>query len=101
MVEAQHADQKIQQLVAELVVERSWSLDQALHEVTNIRADLLQFFYNPDRKLSSLSHGLQTANIHTKGNHPRRALARKARRRVEGKEERKEKAKTHGLQRCK
>ena len=40
MVEAQHADQKIQQLVAELVVERSWSLDQALHEVTNIRADL-------------------------------------------------------------
>ena len=39
-VEAQHADQKIQQLVAELVVERSWSLDQALHEVTNIRADL-------------------------------------------------------------
>ncbi len=40
MVEAQHADQKIQQLVAELGVERSWSLDQALHEVTNIRADL-------------------------------------------------------------
>ena len=34
------SDQKIQQLVAELVVGRSWSLDQALHEVTNIRADL-------------------------------------------------------------
>ena len=40
MVEAQHADQKIQQLIAELVVEKSWSLDQALHEVTHIRADL-------------------------------------------------------------
>ena len=40
MVEAQHADQKIQQIIAELVVEKSWSLDQALHEVTRIRADL-------------------------------------------------------------
>ena len=40
MVEAQHADQKIQQLIAELVAEKSWSLDQALHEVTHIRADL-------------------------------------------------------------
>ena len=60
MVEAQHADQKIQQLVAELVVERSWSLDQALHEVTNIRPDLAVLLqprpkaaklptWNPDR----------------------------------------------------
>ena len=39
-LEAQAADKQIHAVICELVVERQWSLDQALHELTSIRADL-------------------------------------------------------------
>ena len=39
-LEAQAADRQIHAVICELVVERQWSLDQALHELTSIRADL-------------------------------------------------------------
>ena len=58
MVEAQHADQKIQQIIAELVVEKAWSLDQALHEVTHIRADLAVLL-QPRPKIVKRSLGVQ------------------------------------------
>ena len=39
-LEAQAADKQIHAVICELVVERAWSLDQALHELTSVRADL-------------------------------------------------------------
>ena len=39
-LEAQAADKQIHAVISELVIERQWSLDQALHELTSIRADL-------------------------------------------------------------
>ncbi len=39
-LEAQAADKQIHSVICELVIERQWSLDQALHELTSIRADL-------------------------------------------------------------
>ena len=39
-LEAQAADKQIHSVICELVTERHWSLDQALHELTAIRADL-------------------------------------------------------------
>ena len=39
-LEAQAADKQIHSVICELVVERQRSLDQALHELTSIRADL-------------------------------------------------------------
>ena len=84
MVEAQHADQKIQQLVAELVVERSWSLDQALHEVTNIEG-ILQFSYNPDPKQPSLRHGNPTGPSPYKGKAYDKGFGKKGKEKGRGK----------------
>ena len=48
-LEAQSADKQIHSVIIELVVERQWSLDQALHEMTSIRADL-PMLLQPRRK---------------------------------------------------
>lgn len=40
VIEAQHADQKIWGVISDLMSERGWGLDDALHELTHIRHDL-------------------------------------------------------------
>ena len=39
-LEAQSADKQVHAVIFELVSERGWSIDQALHEMTSVRADL-------------------------------------------------------------
>ena len=39
-LEAQSADKQVHTVIFELVSERGWSIDQALHEMTSVRADL-------------------------------------------------------------
>ena len=40
ILEAQSADKMIWATISELVAERNWSLDQAIHELTHVRSDL-------------------------------------------------------------
>lgn len=40
ITEAQHADQKVWGVIADLMSERGWNMDDALHELTHIRHDL-------------------------------------------------------------
>ena len=84
MVEAQHADQKIQQLVAELVVERAWSLDQALHEVTNIRADLAVLL-QPRPKAIKPQPWISDRPYPSKGKSPEKGFGKKGKEKGRGK----------------
>lgn len=40
ILEAQSADKQIWHTISELIIEKSWTLDQALHEMTHVRGDL-------------------------------------------------------------
>lgn len=40
MLEAQSADKQLWHIMAELISEKGWTLDQALHEMTNVRGDM-------------------------------------------------------------
>ena len=55
VLEAQHADQKIWTVIAELM-ERGWNMDDCLHEMTNLRHDLYQAFFSHDLVCSNHYH---------------------------------------------
>ena len=99
MVEAQHADQKIQQIIAELVVEKAWSLDQALHEVTHIRADLAVLLQPRPKIVKPQPWGADRPNPQ-KGKTYEKGYG-KAKTRARTKMERKEKERTRGSPKCK
>eukprot|EP00435_Cladocopium_sp_Y103_P020961 s1968_g5.t1 len=66
ILEAQAADKALMTTVIDLVVERDWSWDDALYEITHIRADMTSLL-QPRPKLPKVSTPFRSDNFQGKG----------------------------------
>ena len=57
ILEAQAADKSLMTTAAELVLERQWTWDDALHEITHIRADMMSLLQPRPRLPKQMSYG--------------------------------------------